>query len=452
MLRYIILLTGLALILAVATGCDNRGTGIEPLDLGDLAQDAGVDHSFDHPFTPDLTLQPKNQQELLHGASVWPPTAVDARYPMPMLILLAPEGGDEFYYFNAGLAELYRELIAAELIQPMLVFCLANDQVFGGYFYGNSDAAGKYDSIFHYEKAPAGEEPDNLLDVLHWRYPATIELATKRGIGGVGQGAYGAFRVAIKNPDLFTSISVTDGPLDFDGATGSGGLINLFDNALAEQHAFYALNPKLDGDDAALPFNFRRDFDSSYTMPISQMLIGGAFAFSPNDSVEYFRRVDTTYVPNTDIILSTTMRLTNVVQYRISDTLTDSSTFIDDMMIATPRTRNLDLDFHLPFDGYLTRNDAIWDLWMRNNLEDMHTAALGDPLTGVSMWFGTNRSSRWGYYDMTQSWIDHLQPIYPSMIQIHEYSSAAGDPDIGDENLYDILRRMLIFHSNNFGD
>lgn len=452
MLRYIILLTGLVLVLAVATGCDNRGTGIEPLDLGDLAEHTGVDKTFFHPFAHYLTTQPKNQQERLYGAAIWPPSAIEMppKHPIPMLILLAPEGGDEYYYFNAGLAELYSELIAADLIQPMLIFCLSNDPVFGGYFYGNSAPGGYYDSIFHYVETTLDDSTDNLVDRLHLRYPSTIQDKRKRGIGGVGQGAYGAFRALIKNPDQFTSISVTDGPLDFDGA-GNGGLINLFDDVLAEQHEFYASNPKIDrvvdNDTTFLPFDFRRDFDSSYTMPISRMLIGGAFAFSPNDTLLIIDRDVPGDGPN--------MTVEIVSRHSIADSLLvgggDSTTFINEMMGATPRTRYFDLDFHMPFDGFLTQNTSIWDLWMRNNLADMYALA-PDALDGVSMWFGTNRSSRWGYYDMTQSWISDIQPTHSSMIEVHEYSSAAGDIELGDENLYGILKDMLIFHSNNFGE
>ena len=268
MLRYLVILTGLAIVLAVISGCDDRGTNIQPVDLDDQALRSGVDPSPSHAFTPELTLQIRNPQELLRGAAFLPfdATSMGQQRPMPLLILLAPEYGNQFYYFKAGLAELARELMASGEIQPMVIYCMSNDQTFGGYFYADSDPAGHYDSIFQYTP---GDGDDDLLEYLHRFYPATIEQASKRGIGGVGQGAYGAFRAVIKNPGVYSSISVTDGPLDFNGSNDESGLISLFDDALAEQHVNYALNPDTNAAGDPLPFNFNRNFDSSLTMPIS---------------------------------------------------------------------------------------------------------------------------------------------------------------------------------------
>jgi len=456
MLRYLVILTGLAIVLAVVSGCDDRGTNIQPVDLDEQALRSGVDPSPSHAFTPELTLQIRNSQELLRGAAFLPfdATSMGQQRPIPLLILLAPEGGNQFYYFKAGLAELARELMASGEIQPMVIYCMSNDQTFGGYFYADSDPAGHYDEIFRYTP---GDGDDDLLEYLHRFYPATIKQASKRGIGGVGQGAYGAFRAAIKNPGVYSSISVTDGPLDFNGSDDVSGLIGLFDDALVEQHANYALNPDTNIAGDPLPFDFNRHFDSSLTMPISQMFIGGSFAFSPNDTlIDYDRIVDTTYGTNPDTIY-TTMRLVNVVQYQIADSTLpgggDSTTFISGIVRADSRTRFVNMDFHLPFDNTGFTYGPVWSRWMANNLENMHEAAGGNPLTGVSMWFGTNRHARWDYYDMTQSWISYLRtPGFNYAVEEYEYSSFTDDPITGDEYLFDILREMLIFHSNNFGD
>jgi hypothetical protein len=425
--------------------------------------------------------------------------------PMPLLILLSPQGGNRYYYFKAGLDVLIRELTASGQIQPMVVFCLANDQTFGGYFYGNSDPAGLYDDIFRYEKRTDGGVPDDLVEVLHWRYPATIEQTSKRGIGGVGQGSYGALRAAIMNPGVFSSISVTDGPLDFDGTDGFSGLISLFGDALAEQDARYYLNPHIDTvitdadttvdttvsieliidttidtlvvppdttidttvvvvdwsiDTAVIvtdmdlnivPFDLNRDFDSSRTMPISQMLIGGAYAFSPDDTV-----IDYTRTTNNNRI-----QLSGVTRFKIADSNQvgggDSTTFIGNIVRRGSQSRFIDMDFHLPFypdaGGVAITYDPIWTRWMANNLEDLHEADGSNPLTGVNLWFGTNPGAKWQYYEMTQSFISYLQtPAFAYDIEVYEYSSYNADPVIEDEYLFDILREMLIFHSNSFGE
>jgi hypothetical protein len=470
MRRFLILLTGAVMIVAVLFGCEDRGTNLATLDLGDLENYSGVDPSPNHPFTPALTLQLKNPQEILYGATYVPPEAVDPAqtHPLPLLILMAPENGNRYYYFKAGLSQLARELTAAGLIQPMVIFCLANDQTFGGYFYGNSDPAGHYDSIFISDDvdwangasdvppphgAPDGIGPrDDLLQYLHTFYPATIRSASKRGIGGIGQGAYGAFRIAMKNPGMFSSIAVADGPLDFDGDDGNSGLIGLFDDAVQEQAAYYAAHPELDTLGNPIPYDFRVHFDTSVTMPVSRMLTGGALAFSPNDiSIDYQRRIDSSYSQGA---WHYTMRVIINSREQVADSLLpgggDSTTFIGGIVRRDSQSRQVDMDFHLPFHETGLRYQTVWDRWMDNNLENMFEAAGGDPLDGVSMWFATNRNARWNYHEMTQSWMDFLRG-QGHEIEEYPYSSYNDDPVTHDEYLFDILREMLIFHSNNFG-
>ena len=461
MRRYLILLTGVLTILAVVFGCDDRGTNLANLDLGDLEDWPGVDPSPNHPFTPALTLQLKNPQEILYGATYLPPEAVDQAqtHPLPMLILMAPENGNRFYYFKAGLSQLARELTAAEIIQPMVIFCLANDQTFGGYFYGDSDPAGHYDSIFVSDDvawvngatgSPGGR--DDLLQYLHTFYPTTIRKASKRGIGGIGQGAYGAFRVAIKNPGLFSSIAVADGPLDFDGDDGSSGLIDLFDDVIDEQAAFYSANPELDSLGNPIPYDFMVHFDTSVTMPVSRMLTGAALAFSPNDTlIQYQRRIDSSYSQGA---WHYTMRVIVNSRYQVADSLLpgggDSTTFIGGIVRRDSQSRQVDMDFHLPFHETGVLYQTVWDRWLANNLENLFEAAGGDPLQGASLWFATNPDARWNYYAMTQSWMDFLRGEGHELEE-YRYSSFTDDPVIHDEYLFDILREMLIFHSNNFG-
>lgn len=477
MRKYLILLICILLTLAVMFGCSDRGTNISPVDMGDLENWPGVDPSPQHPFVTALSLQLRNPTEQLLGSAYLPPEAiaVPLEHPLPLLILLAPEKGNRFYYFQAGLSELARELTASGLIQPMIIYCMANDQTFGGYFYSDSYPAGHYDSIFQSDGVPfdAGGR-DDLLEYLHRFYPAIMDLPSKRGIGGVGQGAYGAFRAAIKNPGMFSSISVADGPLDFDGA-GNGGLINLFHEALQEQENYFIENKSIDtikvsstdpyddiwldtnfiGPDTVIdttyinydtiPFSYHRDFDSSYTMPVSMMFIGGSFAFSPNDTaITHYRRV----VAPPNISIDSVSRLS------IADSLLagggDSTTFIGGIVKTDFYSHYVDMDFHLPFDSNGNVYQPIWDRWMRNNLQDMYLAKGGRPLDGVSMWFASNPNAKWHYYEMTQSWISFLKS-QTYTVEEHKYDSYSSDPVVGDEYLFDILREMLIFHSNNFG-
>ncbi len=468
MLKYLSVLTCVVTILAVVTGCDDRGTGITRTDLGDLNSTAGVAPDRQNTYTPQLSLQLRNPQESLYGTAYLPPEAIPIppQDPIPLLVLLAPEGGNKWHYFKAGLEELTKELTASGAIQPMLIYCLGNDQSFGGYFYADSDPAGHHDAIIDDDGTC-----NTLIGYLHREVPATIQNASKRGIGGIGQGAYGAFRAVIKHPGLFSSISVADGPLDFDGPDNdpnSCPLKLLFDSVLIEQEARYLLDPSIDtvvtGTDTSfntVPFSYHRDFDSSHTMPISQMFIGGSLAFSPNDTlVDFERRIDTiqvVVVPPSDTVWVTRASFIVHSTARIADESLpgggDSTTFISDLIRPSDlQTRGFDFDFHLPFDSTGAVYPPIWSRWMANNLDSLYEAAGASPLAGVNIWIGSNPHAKWGYHEMTQSWIDFLRAqADPISIQEYQYCSYTEEPIVEDEYLFDILREMLIFHSDNFG-
>ena len=479
MQKYLILIAGVLIIAAVMFGCDDRGTGISPVDMGNL-ETWGVSPVYGHVFQPALTLQMRNSTEQLLHSMYIPPEALEGK-PVPLLVLLAPETGNRFYYFQSGLLELIRELTASGQIQPMVVYCMANDQTFGGYFYGNSDPAGRYDSIFNSDGLLWSEGGrDDLLEFIHTFVPATIDLSSKRGIGGVGQGAYGAFRAVIKNPGMFSSISVADGPLDFDGGA-NGGLRGLFSDALAEQKEYYyRVDPLIDtlkdttfvpgtnydavwidtsmvGGNAVidttwvdfdtLPFDYYRDFDTSQTMPLSMMFMGGAFAFSPNDTLITYTR---STIANRYVMIS------NVTQFQIANGSLpgggDSTTLISSLIKPDSYSHNLDMDFHLPFDSTGAVYTPIWERWIGNNLENMYWAQGGRPLDGTKMFFATNRNARWNYDQMTQSWITFLREVgYGDSITVYPYDSYDDRPVVNDEYLFDLLRQMLIFHSDHFG-
>jgi hypothetical protein len=421
-------------------GCSDRGTNLTADGLDQVYVDSsGVWPEGQHAITPQLKLQLRNPEGLLLAAAFLPETRTDDASPAPMLILLAPEGGDHFHYFKAGLEQVAKEMIASGEIQPMYIYCVGNDPLFGGYFYASPHS---YDSA-----APCGDYDriigSELIEHIHEIFPGTIELQSKRGIGGIGQGAYGAFRAAILNPDAFSSIAVADGPMDFDGPTGSSGLRAQFQNVVDEQRAyFYSRN------DASVPYSFHANFDSSKTLPLSRMFIGGSLAFSPNDTLVEFPRNGSA---NWDI----------GNRYKVADSSMsgggDSTTFIPDVLQDIDQDE--DFDFHLPFDSlgqaHIDGNSANpahwgWGQWMQNNLDTLHERVGGIPLDGVNIWVASNPGARWNYYEMTQSWITFMRSQgYP----VEQYDYAGFDGSIeSDEYLHDLLRKMLKFHSDNFGD
>jgi hypothetical protein len=432
MLRYMKL--GLLIstsIVAFTLGCTDRGTN-EP----ERAMSKGGPLVAWHDFARELYLQINRnppqaeriplQIRMYCPAVSWPSIQGGQPQPSPLLILLPPQDGDQWYFINHGLMELADELIGEGIIQPMVIACVENDNTFGGYFYaGMSPAAGYYDELigralvdFLYDQGAFG----------------SVDRSLPLGIGGVGMGAYGAFRAALLNPGLFTSISVTDGPLDFDGSTGTGGFVGLFDDALIEQGLLGQSG-------------WRNKFDSAGVWHLSRLFIGGALAFSPHDTA-----VDTTrivVIKNRIEGNDTTYYWEITIPQSHRFTLNDSMTLITEIV----KPDEYDFDFHLPFDSTGTPYPLIWDMWKKNNLESILLRQGFSALQGITMWFGTTPEYQFGNYrQQTLSWIDWLRssPIDQNKIQVKEYSGYAGNPATNNQYIYDLMRDMLIFHSKCF--
>ncbi|MGD8604869.1 MAG: hypothetical protein PVF49_09910 [Anaerolineales bacterium] len=415
-------------VLLVGAGCSDRGTNVpdtpteyavDRWQISPLLNHAFSPPSADTTYSPQLLMQIRNENDIQEIAAYIPQIAMPAPLgeakKVPLLVLLPPQDGDKYFYFDHGLLQIAQELTEEGLIQPMVIACLGNDRVFGGYFFGNSYPAGFYDDII------ADTSEYGLVAYLNSRTSATIDSPSKRGIGGIGMGAYGAFRAVLKHPGTYTSVAVGDGPLDFDGGfNGNQGLIDLFDDALAEQ--------------GLGPGNFK-SFDSSSVWPISRLFIGGALAFSPNDTA-------CTY--------NIQFGIRRIVTILTRDQIPDSTTLIEDVV----KTDMNDWDFHLPFDGSGAVYEGpynIWDRWMANDLESLLGDAGAGALDNVNMWIGTSPQAKWGYHEMTESWVRTLQnnSYQP---EVYRYNGYDGKPATDNQYVYDLIKQMLIFHSNNFGD
>jgi hypothetical protein len=414
-------------------GCSDRGTNIAKYDA---VERWGINPLANHVFDTLLALQIRNESQLLLSASYIPKEAFPAggSKPIPSLILLAPEEQDKFYYFNHGLLDLLQEMTQSGEIQPMFVYCIGNDQVFGGYWYGNSAPGGYYDGII--AASDSGGLPFYVENIA---CPATINSASKRGIGGVGTASYGVFRALLKHPGVYSSVSVTDGPLDFDGDDGVSGLIPQFKTAMNEQYAFRRTGRE----------NVK--FDSLTPSPISRILLGGAFAFSPEDTAVSFQYTSTG--PDTarkvKIILNSTITVNDT--FTVVRNLVASGKSYHQFDPTMPFFIDADIHGgipHLPGDIYA----PIWGLWMRNNLDSLYDQAGATPLAGVNMFFATSAESPFNYYSMTQSWITTLEAKgLGAQITKQPFAGVNGVPAGEGAYLYDLLRKMLKFHSDNFG-
>jgi hypothetical protein len=428
-----------ALLLVV--GCSDRGTNVpSSSDDGHFGMMVA-----DHVFVDSLVTGPRqllfqigNVPAIMPLRIYYPRDTSTTSIPdkwkgkkMPLVVLLAPRDGDQYFYFNHGLMQLANEMIANGSIRPMVIACVPNNQVFGGYFYGDSDPAGHYDEIIG----------DSLVSHLQSVFVGVLKSdPAHQGIGGVGEGAYGAYRAALKHPGTFAAIAATDGPLDFDGDGGANGngLIDLFPSAIAEQQAIY--NPAKHHDSAY----FYKAFDTSTIAPLSRMFAGGALAFSPHitataDSFYFVSNTRRTWLRITDTIPDTMTLITGCI----------TGQKLNDTAMFNPGIGNVDWDFHLPFDGAGAKYDYIWNnYWLPNNLENIHTAGA---LSDVKLWFATTPQAELGYYGQTQSWIATLKaagyPVIEKKVVGYDGISA-----INSQYLYDVMRDMLIFYSNSFGN
>ena len=422
-----IALSLISMSMIVLPGCEDRGTNVP----ANPSLDGGAPWpTADHVFSPELRWLLSNNIEQLPAWVYIPrvaaPPPLGVSRPVPLLILLAPQGANKFFFAQHGLQELLKEMIADGTIQPMIVACPANDPTFGGFMYaGGSNfennptpPSGNNDAIFGAE----------MVAFLRNSLPV-LESQQKTGIAGFGMGAYGAFRAALLSDTVYGSISVSDGPLDFDGGSGfGGGLADLFDDALIEQGL---LNQNL------------QDFDSAKAWPISNMFIGAAYAFSPRDTVLFAHDANTNPTP------------TNPAPIWTMDSTYGFDTTITTLIDGFNSPSGYIFDYLLPFDasGNLPSDPMIWNnYWLTENLEFLINLP-GNKLSGVNLWFATTTESELNYYQQTQSWINTLTNApYVYSVTEKKYLGTAGNPASGDQYVYDLLREMLIFHSNSFGN
>lgn len=429
-LLYMIIVSGLTAL--VLFGCSDRGVNDQPMKIteGGVNLLGGEGEAV---FSDYFTLQIGNEFAQMDLRAYEPRVAFPhinggENKPVPVLFLLTPQDGDGMYYFDHGLKELADELISTGQIQPMEIVCIPNNRAFGGFFYANNyTPAGSYDDFF------SGE----LLDFVYNRgLLSPIDPSVKKpGIGGVGMGAYGAMRAAIMNPGQFGAVSITDGPLDFDGASGNGGFIPTFTEALTEQGLINQTGWKV-------------QFDSAGNWHTSRLIIGGSYAFSPEDTL-----VDFTAITIDNV--STLEQGDSLVQITLNNidslsTVIGNTTIIKNLYTPFQDHNNtvLSYAFHLPFDSTGAVYTPVWNRWLDNNLENMMT---GGELSGTNIWVGHSPSITFGNYsEQTASFISTLQGSYP--VTVFNYDGYEGHPVNKDEYVYDLMKEMLIFHSDNFGD
>lgn len=443
-MKYIkLLLIAGAFLTLLSAGCSDRGTNV-PTSSGRSSWTVWPD--FNHVFVPDpldaipdtnpsqLLMQIRNPAGLLEMAAYIPHpnyVPIPEQYrnkPLPVLVLLAPQDGDKWFYFDHGLAEIAYDLISKGTIRPMIIVTVGNEKVFGGTFYGNSIPAGHMDDIM------GARLVNRLIDSLRFvaSWADVSSDPQHHGIGGLGMGAYGAYRAVLKHPGIYKSISAGDGPLDFDGSTPGSGLPALIPGVFAEQSL---------RTDSTWDY-FASNFDTMKTRQLSRMFVGGALAFSPHD----------TQMTISVTVAANQRRLYILGRQAVADSTSLVANLLNGQDVGGPiGSADIHFGFHLPFDAHGALEPTTWGRWMANNLDSLLAQAGPSALDGVSMWFGTSPQAEYGYYDMTASWINALRGAGHSPTVL-TYNGTPGHPAVGSAYTYNLIREMLVFHSQAFGN
>jgi S-formylglutathione hydrolase FrmB len=141
------------------------------------------------------------------------------------------------------------KLISSAAVKPMIIVMPDGTNRFGGSMYTNSVTTGNWEDFIAYE----------LPEYIDANY-RTISKLESRGIAGHSMGGYGAIKIAMKHPDIFSAVygssscclaqSPTDFPQKTIDATMSihswEALANagFYSKAILAQSAAYAPNPE----------------------------------------------------------------------------------------------------------------------------------------------------------------------------------------------------------------
>ncbi len=284
-----IILSALAVFLLIlAAGCGDRTNPADPeppqSGLKPVLQYSRI---FDASSLPTQTWT--NYRERITRIYTPPGYPIDfsgSGRKYPTLYLLHDLNGDEVSFLKNRIDLIADRLIASGEIQPMVIVMPDMETLAGGTFYTdgwtmyNPDIAGN-NSAGDFETAIA-EDLIRIMEADAFVPPDTIAFniitrRASRAIGGIGTGGYGALRIALRHPELFSSVSIMNGFVSFadSDVPGSGdrsALIDLADSVFAENGVTQG---DLDG--------FYNSIDTAYNKPYTNLFFVAAASFSPHD-------------------------------------------------------------------------------------------------------------------------------------------------------------------------
>ncbi|MCP4704361.1 MAG: esterase family protein [candidate division Zixibacteria bacterium] len=424
---------GLLLLFTITTvffACSDRGNNIV---YNDYTESIGF-YTHDHEFDEELGFCMFNDVGKLRHLNykVYVPPGYKGPgegEPYPVLYLLSPYGETEMFYIDHSLKVVADQMISSGEIKPMIIVCVNGYNGYGGSFFGNSHAGGRYvDAIASIQ---GNIETGSMIDFVDGIFNTISDGSfpgkgrSNRAISGVGMGGYGAMRMAVTYSENFSSVSAVSAPLDFDGATGTGGFIPLFSQILDDLDTTYAA------------------MDTSYNDPLRTMMFAAAATFSPHDT-EY---VNPTYYP------WDWRDPTGPQVWNSDDTLqiTDMLTYFEPFGPISP------MKYHLPFYDDTTvagvnedyTYQPIWDLWLENNIQSILADHAG-ALDTTSVLLITTADAKYNFYQQTLDFSNYLTNVAGVTHDFNTYSGYDGYDATGERFFYDILPDILKYHSDKF--
>jgi S-formylglutathione hydrolase FrmB len=388
-----------AVIMALAIGCGQRDNPADP-DAIERGFIANYNRSFGENEPPETWLNHRARMIRIYTPPSYPwgaPAGEGTKFPT--LYLLNDFDGNEDYSLFSSVNQVADRLIASGEIKPMLIVMAdASAQGLGtfytdGWMMWNPEQAERFEPgnfekmIWDYllyfieEQAWPAERPLNV-----------IRKRASRAIGGVGMGGYGALRIAMNHPDIYSSVSILNGFTSF---------ADMFPAIVDE---VFAENGVRKGDKDG----YYNHLDTAYSKPFSSLIYSMAAAFSQHDSLS-----------------------------------TDDKTLIERYQVDLPFDHN----------GFIVH--PILNKWLANDLTstmlDSLTSGMYDPLDSTALYIDYSDADQYSGAMQAQSFMSAIDQL-GFQYQSSSYSGYPGFP--GTHSAFNIERfeEMLKFHSANLSD
>lgn len=314
-------LVALALIVSFLPGCDDRGNPVFPARNAEGIGGWIATHVFQETFYSQVKDLPTT------GIRVYTPPGYQGKAsgrPYPVLYLLSPFRGDQFFYMHNGLQVVMDRMIAEGEIEPMIVVTLnGSGNAFGGSFYTNYITSGNFGRIV---TTSLVARIDTQFNTFTNNLTDPTLRARLRGISGYEMGGYGAFRAAFADTSggvtplaNFGSVSAVSAPLNFSDPTN--GFPALFQRAIDEWGSF-------------------NDIDTSTFSPVSGFLLAAAAGFTIEDTSYRFSDTSIFVVDSIRKILDS-----SIIDTFIADLIDTAITAIDSSLDITLDSINFDSIF-----------------------------------------------------------------------------------------------------------